>query len=267
MPGPARVGQPLCSWRSPQWERRRRCRRQRLRPAVHTLGGWAGRAAPERADRERAEESPCASQRERSVSRRAVSGLAACGLRDGRVEAAVEGDVLGACSRTIVRPTCAGPSGWRARRAIIVAKAIGTVTAAGWASSDADPALPSTAEARDDDGRHRASPPPTTRPATTPTVVRPRHQMPSSSIGQKVDAATANASSPLATRPLDQTRRSARPELRRAPSRAGTLPTYAAPQAAAASPQQVLAEDARHRDVEAGRGRQEGGEGAAGRAP
>src|SRR5436190_2450262 len=38
-----------------------------------------------------------------------------------------------------------------------------------------------------------AAPPPATNPATAPVAVNPRHHRPSTSSGQKVDAATANA--------------------------------------------------------------------------
>src|SRR2546421_3249435 len=39
-----------------------------------------------------------------------------------------------------------------------------------------------------------AAPPPATSPATAPGAVSPRHQSPRTSSGQKLDAATANAS-------------------------------------------------------------------------
>ena len=76
----------------------------------------------------------------------------------------------------------------------MVANAVGTVTAAGCEmmtpsqSPRSTPNVVATTAEPD-------SPPPTTRPATAPAAVRPRHQMPRTSSGQKVDAATANASS------------------------------------------------------------------------
>src|SRR5690349_25086203 len=77
----------------------------------------------------------------------------------------------------------------------MTANASGTVQAAGWASSaEAQPpnwfgpanTVTSTAPT--------AAPPPATTPAAAPAAVSPRHQMPSTSSGQKLDAATANAS-------------------------------------------------------------------------
>src|SRR5579884_1951130 len=75
----------------------------------------------------------------------------------------------------------------------MVRKAIGTVTRAGRASNS--PGQPGGVRPnRLSDTAPAEVTPPSTRPATAPTSVSPRHQMPSTSIGQKVDAATAKAS-------------------------------------------------------------------------
>ena len=97
---------------------------------------------------------------------------------------------------------------WAGRRsrvarltATIVPSASGTLHAAGWPSSTAD-----QPDVVLDTSVHTiASPdprPPTRSPATAPTAVRPRHQMPSSSSGQKVDAATAKASPTARATPM-----------------------------------------------------------------
>src|ERR1041384_4200133 len=88
------------------------------------------------------------------------------------------------------------PFGIRSRVAndttTITRNATGPAPAAGCATSgssqpDGGPAntVHSTAPA--------AAPPPVTIPAAAPADVNPRHQMPSTSSGQKLDAATANA--------------------------------------------------------------------------
>ena len=74
----------------------------------------------------------------------------------------------------------------------MVRKDAGTDQAAGW---------PRSAEVQPDDGetasvQATAAPepkPPTSSPATAPTGVSPRHQIPSISSGAKVEAVTANA--------------------------------------------------------------------------
>src|SRR5262245_39816334 len=76
---------------------------------------------------------------------------------------------------------------------IITVKARGTVHAAGWATSGAAQSgagAPTTVHQT----AVTAAPPPATMPAAAPGAVRPRHQIPSTSSGQKLEAATANAS-------------------------------------------------------------------------
>ncbi len=76
----------------------------------------------------------------------------------------------------------------------MLAKAAGTLTSAGCATTaPSHPAgLPPSITVSTADAERT---PPIERPATAPGAVRPRHQMPSSRSGQKVDAATAKASS------------------------------------------------------------------------
>ena len=93
-----------------------------------------------------------------------------------------------------MRPT---PAGMRPRVAsetpTITAKAVGTDQAAGWASSAAGQPRSTTPD-RVARTAVADSPPPTTRPAAAPGAVSPRHQIPSTSRGQKVEAAIAKAS-------------------------------------------------------------------------
>ena len=74
----------------------------------------------------------------------------------------------------------------------IAVKAIGTETTAGWASSVCSVPVPS-AVSRPAVIRPVAEPAPRISPSAAPRAVRPGHQMPSSSSGQKVEAASAKA--------------------------------------------------------------------------
>src|SRR5438309_7661189 len=93
----------------------------------------------------------------------------------------------------MVRETCLGGVVTR-DTATITTKAVGTVSRAGCASTaphhpvGAAPNMVETTAVAD-------RVPPVTSPTTAPAAVRPRHQIPSSSKGQKVEAATAKASS------------------------------------------------------------------------
>src|SRR5262249_49980913 len=100
----------------------------------------------------------------------------------------------GACMRSMVVPTSSGIERRVASEpATITVKASGTVHAAGWWSRmpahplSGGPIIVVTTAAA-------AAPPPATRPAKAPAGVRPRHHRPSTSSGQKLDAATAKAS-------------------------------------------------------------------------
>lgn len=80
--------------------------------------------------------------------------------------------------------------GVRSETTMVTANAIGTVHAAGWASS--------TFGQPDNAGSNivvttaaAANPPPTTMPATTPTDVSRRHHTPSNTTGQNAEAAMA----------------------------------------------------------------------------
>src|SRR3954451_2294649 len=94
----------------------------------------------------------------------------------------------------MVRPT---PAGTRARVArdtdTITVNASGTDQAAGSPSSTAGQPV-SGGPARLTALAASAAPPPASTPAAAPGAVSPRHQMPRMSSGQKLDAATANAS-------------------------------------------------------------------------
>src|SRR5690242_889170 len=82
---------------------------------------------------------------------------------------------------------------------ITVRKASGIVQAAGWTTrARAQPAggAPITFTR----AAALAATPPTISPAAAPVVDMRRHQMPSTSIGQKVEAATANASPTVSAR-------------------------------------------------------------------
>src|SRR4029079_4605740 len=99
----------------------------------------------------------------------------------------------GVCSRTMVRAVPLGIREGVANETITVTRnAMGTVQAAGWASSAPThpPCTPPATVTRTADMTSR---PPVTNPVAAPAVDRPRHQTPSTSRGQNVDAATAKA--------------------------------------------------------------------------
>src|SRR6478672_6822486 len=74
----------------------------------------------------------------------------------------------------------------------MVTNEAGTETTAGWPTGDSrEPVgMPGTTRTT---RAPSETPPPTISPANAPAVVRPRHQMPRTSNGQNVEAATANA--------------------------------------------------------------------------
>src|SRR6478735_247232 len=94
-----------------------------------------------------------------------------------------------------LRSTCSGVLDRVASdTSTIVAKANGTLTAAGWVRTTPNQppvAMPNVVVTTAPIERA----PPTTRPEIAPREVSPRHQIPRRSIGQNVDAATANVSS------------------------------------------------------------------------
>ena len=139
----------------------------------------------------------------------------------------------------------------------ITAKAIGTVHAAGWASSAPDQP-PRSTPAIVADTASVARPPPASSPAIAPTSVRPRHQMPSTSSGQKDDAATANARPTTSATASDDAPND---------STNGTLTASAAAiRKSRTDPRSgVLRQHARDRDGQPGRRRQERRERAGGR--
>ena len=144
------------------------------------------------------------------------------------------------------------------RHADHVANATGTVAAAGWASSA--PLQPGCGPRRAVTTRTAvaARPPPTTMPGERAGAVRPRHQMPSTSSGQKDEAATAKArpTASATARPVGAERQQvgADAAATRKPSRKARTGSERR--------QQVLAEHAGDRDRQAGRRGQEGREGA-----
>ena len=161
------------------------------------------------------------------------------------------------CSRTIVRETFAGRRDRVASRdpTIMVANAIGTVHAAGCASSTPhQPGAVTPNSVRIT--APPASSPPTTRPAPAPRAVSPRHQMPSTSRGQNVEAATAKASSTAFATAIPV-------EARVSPSVDQHRQRTGQPEGAHAvtlAAQQVLADHAGDRDHQPGGGREERGE-------
>ena len=117
-------------------------------------------------------------------------------------------------------------------------------------SSSMPPATASVAAAPD-------SAPPTTSPQRRPTAVRPRHQMPSTSSGQNVDAATAKASPTL--RDSSRRRGRQRQRERHQPADHGGHPEVADPTA-----QHVGGQHPGDADQQPRRGGQERGERAGG---
>ena len=106
------------------------------------------------------------------------------------------------CSRTMVRAVPRGTREGVARDTIVVTvKAIGTVHAAGW-DSRAPAHPPRTPPNTVTRTAVIARAPPATRPAVAPTVDSPRHQTPSTSSGQNVEAATAKARPTVSASPM-----------------------------------------------------------------
>ena len=109
--------------------------------------------------------------------------------------------------RAKIRATSAGTAARVSRlTSIIVAKASGTLTAAGIADHRGGPAAEHVVGDAADHRQSRPPPdssPPATSPHAAPAAVRPRHQMPSTSSGHRVDAATANTSPTVRDRSSD----------------------------------------------------------------
>ena len=186
-----------------------------------------------------------------------------------RERRAVEREVLGG-----VQPHH-GPGGAAGARAsgvardtiAVTAKAIGTVQAAGW-DSRAPAQPPRTPPNTVTRTAVIARAPPATRPAVAPTVESPRHQTPSTSSGQNVDAATAKAR-PTVSASADAAG-GQRQRVGHDDRDDGSEPEplhpdgIAAGDRAEAAAQQVLVDHAGDGDGQPRGGRQERGEGAAG---
>ena len=136
----------------------------------------------------------------------------------------------------------------------IVTRAAGTLQAAGWPSSTATHPVVVLLISVQPTATPEPSPP-TSSPATAPGAVSPRHQMPSSSRGQNVDAATAKARPTVRATPtlgLDSamthgtvtastapTRKAATPPSRRTPGQRPVTSWLSTPATAIASPDEV----------------------------